>query len=286
MIIKKVICIISLIFLLPCCNEKKVTAYVQLIFEPDRGMIYIPAGEFVMGSKNGSSNEDPEHTVYVGAFYIDENPITNSEYFIFWNQLNESDKDSQAPESFENIEWPDRTFFIPRHPVVGISWTMANNYARWAGKRLPTEAEWEKAAKGLSNRQYPWGNTPPEFEGKFRANFNTITFQKDGFSDTNPVGYYNGKNLNTKNGRSYYELNDMAGNVWEWVYDWYSENYYNISPYDNPVGPDFENSNKEKVIRGGSWKDEAEKLKTTYRKSKPFKNEENDLGFRCVLPAE
>ncbi len=268
------------------CNERKVASYIQQIFEPDRGMLYISAGEFIMGTNEGNADESPEHTVYLDAYYIDENPITNEEYFEFWDNLNPANKKNLAPESFERDTWPERAFYRPRHPVVGVSWEMAYNYAKWANKRLPTEAEWEKAARGTSQRIYPWGDTPPEFDGKFRANFKTFDYQKDGFSNTNPVGYYNGKNLNTESGRSYYELNDMAGNVWEWVYDWYSNKYYSITPYNNPHGPPFEESNKKKVIRGGSWNNSlVEELKTINRNYISSTEKENNIGFRCVRSA-
>ena len=278
---KQLIALATLILLLFNCNNREVISYVQQIFDPDKGMIYIPAGEFIMGSDTGKPDQSPAHIVYLDAYYIDENPVTNEEYLKFWEAPDGGNKSKFTPEDFPNDPWPERAYRKPRHPVVGVSWIMARKYAQWAGKRLPTEAEWEKAAKGNTQRKYPWGDTPPEYQGKFRANFNTIYFAKDGFSTTSPVGFYNGKNLNTASGRSPYELNDMAGNVWEWVKDWYSPEYYKKSPYKNPEGPIKDDSNGKKVIRGGSWKNTSEEIITTYRKSMPI-----DAPFPTGFPAK
>ena len=288
--IKKEIFIIFLILLFFGCNNRNVNFYIQQIFEPDHGPIYIPAGEFIMGSDSGKPNESPAHIVYLDSYYIDENLVTNEEYLKFWEDPKGGNKYYYTPRSFTNNSWPQRASRKPRHPVIGISWSMASKYAEWAGKRLPTEAEWEKAAKGVTQRKYPWGDTPPDYDDKFRANFNIIDFEsnfpKDGFSSTSPVGYYNGINLKTARGRSPYELNDMAGNVWEWVRDWYSPDYYKYSPYENPKGPEYDYSDGTKVIRGGSWKNSSEELVTTFRMQKPFDYRENDIGFRCAKSAQ
>jgi len=266
------------------CNKKEVVSYLQLIFEPDKGMIYIPAGEFIMGSNYDLQNSFPAHSVYLNAYYIDENPVTNGEYLEFW--LAQYKSTTYTPSSFPYYQWPERANLSPRYPIIGVTWNMAMAYAKWAGKRLPTEAEWEKAAKGSTQRKYPWGDISPDYGGKFRANFQTFNYAEDGFSTTSPVGYYNGKNLNTASGRSPYELNDMSGNVWQWVNDWYSSNYYKNSPYNNPQGPIINESDRTKVIRGGSWKNTPELLTTTYRNSKPVNFSEDDVGFRCAKSAQ
>lgn len=163
------------------CNKKEVISYLQQIFEPDKGMIYIPAGEFIMGSDYGLQNSSPAHTVYLDAYYIDENSVTNEEYLTFWLAQDSVRKAINTPSSYQ---WPEYAYLNPRHPIVGVTWNMATSYAKWAGKRLPTEAEWEKAAKGLTQRKYPWGDISPDYGGKFRANLQTLNFAEDGFSTT------------------------------------------------------------------------------------------------------
>jgi len=191
-------------------------------------MVLIPAGEFQMGS-NESDDEKPIHTVYLDAFYIDKYEVTNAQYKKFMDA-----KGYKAPGY-----WNDPKYNAPNHPVVGVTWNDAKAYADWAGKRLPTEAEWEKAARGgVTGKKYVWGDEwpPPNKAGNFD---NSIT--KDGYTYTAPVGSFK------PNG---YGLYDMAGNVWEWCADWYDNNYYFTSTKSNPAGP---SSGTYHVCRGGSW---------------------------------
>lgn len=218
-------------------------------------MVLIPSGEFRMGSNDGSDDEKPVHTVYIDAFYMDQYEVTNAQYRIFMNATGH-----KAPKY-----WNDPNSNDPKQPVIGVSWDDAVAYAKWAGKRLPTEAEWEKAARGgLSGKRYPWGDDISHDD----ANYNG-TNGKDVWTCASPVGSF------APNG---YGLYDMTGNVWEWCADWYDSEYYSNSPKSNPPGPD---SGTFKVIRGGSCYNDNHPLRVAARFSYPA-NACNYFGFRCV----
>jgi formylglycine-generating enzyme required for sulfatase activity len=189
-------------------------------------MVLVPAREFRMGSNEGDADEKPVHQVYLDAFYIDKYEVTNALYEKFMQATGR-----QAP-----VYWNDKDYNTPNQPVVGVSWHDAEAYCQWAGKRLPTEAEWEKAARGTDGRIYPWGN---QWEER-KANSSGTA---DGYQYTAPVGSF-------ETGKSPYGAYDMAGNVWEWVADWYAEKYYQGSPARNPTGPE---SGQSRVLRGGAW---------------------------------
>ncbi|TKB68003.1 MAG: hypothetical protein E8D47_00530 [Nitrospira sp.] len=195
----------------------------------DRSMVLIPAGEFTMGSVGGDPDEQPVHKVYAGAFFMDKYQVTVSQYARF---LEATHHDSQPEWTIMNK---------PAHqnrPVANVDWMEADAYCKWAGKRLPTEAEWEKAARGTDGRTYPWGNEPPT---RFHANAGKEVWSNH--SALSPVG-------TLEEGKSPYGVYDMAGNVWEWVSDWYDPDYYQTSPPQNPSGP---RKGSHKVVRGGSW---------------------------------
>lgn len=217
-------------------------------------MAPIPSGEFQMGSENA---ETPLHTVYLDAFYIDRYSVTNALYKKFVDSTGHS-----TPEY-----WDDPRFSFPDQPVVGVNWHDAEAYANWAEKRLPTEAEWEKAARGgLVSKRYPWGNDILHED----ANYGPST---DGISAPNHtllVGSY------APNG---YGLYDMAGNVWEWCSDWYAEDYYVNSPGKNPQGPD---TGEAKVLRGGAWDYPASFQKVNCRICLNPLYSNVFVGFRCA----
>lgn len=189
--------------------------------------IYIPAGEYRMGSSDSDelveADEMPQHSVYVDAFWIMQTEVTNEQY----RRCVETDA-CTAPY---NDLWNNSSY--SQHPVTDVSWNQANNYAEWIGGRLPTEAEWEKACRGIDNRIFPWGNQAPSAK--------VLNYNGSNLGVTTVVGTYPpGAN----------NLYDMAGNVWEWTADWYDGDYYNDLPLSNPTGPeegDF------RVLRGGSW---------------------------------
>lgn len=185
-------------------------------------MVLIPAGEFRMGSNDGEDDEKPVHTVYLDAFYIDMYEVTNLQYKNFLDATG-----CKHPKY-----WNDSRFNAPDQPVVCVKWGSAMAYADWAGKRLPTEAEWEKAARGgLVGKKYSWGDN---------CSHDYANYDDKGRADHTPAGRF------PPNG---YDLYDMIGNAWEWCADWYDENYYSRSPGQNPKGP---SSGSKRVLRGGS----------------------------------
>ncbi len=211
-------------------------------------MVLVPAGYFLMGSEEGDKDEQPRHKVYVDAFYIDTSEVTCARYKRFLEDT------GYTPHQLWITEY-DR----PKDPVVGVSWYDASAFARWAGKRLPTEAEWEKAARGgLAEKKYPWGD---EID-RGKANYNSF--------GTTPVKSYEPNECG---------LYDMAGNVWEWCRDWYSKDYYDTTPHKNPHGPML---GEIKVVRGGAWYNNESALRVSNRhKSYPSVGSFN-TGFRCV----
>jgi formylglycine-generating enzyme required for sulfatase activity len=231
-------------------------------------MVYVPAGEFIMGSDE-YSDEQPVHTVYLDAFYIDKTEVTNAKY----QQCVEAGN-CRAPTT---CDWGEPTYGDASkadHPVVCVNWNDAQAYCAWAGARLPTEAEWEKAARGTDGRMYPWGNT---FDGS-RVNFCDRNCESnwkdtgadDGYAQTAPVGSY-------PQGASPYGALDMAGNVWEWVADWHDD--YASSPESNPKGPA---SGVYRVERGGSWLEDEASLRAAGRDGDVPDGTNNGVGFRCA----
>jgi iron(II)-dependent oxidoreductase len=215
-------------------------------------MVLVPAGEFLMGS-NDLDMEKPPHRVYLDGFYIDKYAVTNALYERFMRAT------SRQQPSF----WTDSTFNGPTQPVVGVTWHDADAYCRWAGKRLPTEAEWEKAARGTDGRKYPWGD---QWDPS-RANSAESKLGK-----TTPVGSY-------PSGASPYGALDMAGNVWQWVADWYDASYYQRSPARNPTGPE---SGQDRVLRGGSWDDVPVYLRAANRVNVTPAARHLLIGLRCA----
>jgi formylglycine-generating enzyme len=223
---------------------------------PDTAMQLIPAGEFIMGS-NGQGDFSPAHTVYVDSFYIDKYEVTNAEYFRFCQSTSH-----QLPEFWGMDKFKSGPEF-PDYPVTGINWYDAVKYAEWEGKRLPTEAEWEYAARGgLKNKMFPNGD-------RIDTTLANITFRG---LRTAPVqvGCY------SPNG---YGIYDMAGNVTEWVMDWYESDYYSKAGRQNPQGPVM---GKFKVIRGGGWHSGPSCIKVYYRNALPSNWVDFNVGFRCV----
>lgn len=222
-------------------------------------MVYVPEGEFLMGSEDekAASHEKPEHLVYLDAFWIYQHEVTNDEY-------RQCVVNGGCTQPEHTTEYVDQNYY--NHPVRYVSWFGAQTYCNWAGGRLPTEAEWEKAARGTDGRNYPWGNESPECTLALYGGC------KSSEQRPKPVGSY-------PLGASPYGVLDMAGNVWEWVADWYSDDYYNYSPNKNPAGPP---SGEFRVIRGGSWFPNSSFLRVSARYWDNEGGGYHGPGFRCV----
>jgi len=229
-------------------------------------MVLVPAGEFIMGSDEGSDHETPTHRIYLDAYYMDRHEVTVGQYAKFLQATG-----MNPPPMWTTMDKPAHQ----KRPVVNVDWTDANKYCEWTGKRLPTEAEWEKAARGTDGRIYPWGNEPPD---PLKANYG-----KDKWDNHNALMLVG----ELKDGQSPYGIDDLAGNAWEWVSDWYDPGYYATSPSRNPKGPE---GGKYKVLRGGAWDFAPENLRSARRdlnipssvdyNSPAYRN--FNSGFRCA----
>ena len=223
-------------------------------------MALIVSGSFEMGDHlDNRSDAQPVHTVALDAFYMDVNEVTVCQFKQFVEE-----------SGYAYNRWQEVAKYSPisGHPMIYVTWDDAMAYANWAGKRLPTEAEWEYAARGgLAGQRYPWGGEVTHDH----ANHYGIGGKDQWDCQTAPVGSFE------PNG---YGLYDMAGNVWEWCADWYDENYYTNSPVNNPQGPDAGNY---RVLRGGAWSYYSSNLRVAYRNGYFFPNyRAYNNGFRCV----
>ena len=221
-------------------------------------MAVVPAGEFIMGSSMGEADEQPVHWVYVETFFMDKYPVSVSQYARFLDATSQ-----EAPPDWSIMNRSQHQ----KRPIANVDWPEAKAYCTWAGKRLPTEAEWEKAARGIDGRTYPWGNEHPT---KFFANASRDNWNNHGA--LTPVGTF-------EEGKSPYDIYDMAGNVWEWVSDWYDPDYYKTSPSRNPTGP---STGESKVIRGGSWGSRPDALRSANREIHSPSIRGLGTGFRCA----
>jgi formylglycine-generating enzyme required for sulfatase activity len=245
----------------------------------------VPAGEFLMGSKDADryayNNEKPQHTVYLNAYWVDRTEVTNAMFAKFmtgagyrtdaevdgWGYILNTSTGLWDKVDGANWQHPygptSNLDGLDDQPVVQLTWNDATAYCEWAGRRLPSEAEWEKAARGTDGRLYPWGNEAPD-----------CTRTNDGgcLGKTAAVGSYSF-------GASPYGALDMSGNVWQWVNDWYSETYYASSPKQNPVGPA---PSQYRVLRGGAWDSIARDVRTAMRLHYSPVGRGVYIGFRCV----
>ena len=253
-------------------------AIVTQVAEKDSmALVYIPAGEFKMGSSRADDPETfeeelPQHIVYLDEYWIDQTEVTNAQY-----AMCVADNGACTPPK-DNISLTRSSYYdnpvYGNYPVIYVSWSQADAYCTWAGRHLPTEAEWEKAARGPEGPIYPWGNT---FDGTMLNYCDVNCFNPwkgpfdDGYTETSPVGDY-------PEGASVYGALDMTGNVYEWVADWYGP--YSRVDQANPTGPA---SGTEHIIRGGSWGDDSAHVRTAVRShiiDPDFR--ENFIGFRCA----
>lgn len=242
---------------------------IQQLLNTPENMAFVPAGEFIMGTQSEFSNERPRRKVYLDAYFIDKYEVTNAEYKKFVDKTNH-----RVP--FVNTFWAEpynwRNGSYPPgrgdYPVVLVSWDDAVAYAKWAGKRLPTEAEWEKAARGEDGRTWPWGDT---------WDVNKCNIQESFLNSPQPVDVF-------PEGKSPYDCFNMSGNVTEWAADLYSETYYRVAPQKNPPGP---STGSGRVARGGAWDSNLNLYaRTGYRHYFPPDTRRASLGFRCVTDVQ
>jgi len=260
-------------------------------------MVFVPEGDFPMGSDNDTDSERPKHTVWLDAFWMDQTEITNTQFDKFVKETHYQTDAERAGWSYvfepSSGKWPKTegaNWQHPRgpasnldglgnHPVGYMSWNDAFAYCTWAGRRLPSEAEWEKAARGTDGRMYPWGNQKPggkllNLADKSSASDFADKNIDDGYAFTSPVGHY-------PQGASPYGAMDMAGNVWEWVNDWYRPDYYlSQTIWRNPAGPPAWAG---KVLRGGSWDDTGRVTRSSLRLAYYRMDWYAYFGFRCAV---
>jgi len=266
----------------PARNEMVLTLAPGVTME----FVRVPAGQFIMGSNTLSDREKPQHSVYLDDYFIGTSPVTVAQFAAFVKVTgHRTTAEAQGSGyTWDGANWKDTqgaNWQHPRgpqsdvrqkthHPVTLVSWEDTGAFCAWAAKqtgvkvRLPTEAEWEKAARGSDVRTYPWGNAEPTDR---LCNFNWNV------KDTTPVGQY------SPQGDSPYGCVDMAGNVWEWCADWFNENYYAQSPAKNPTGPA---NGLYRVLRGGGWNFVASSVRASSRNWVSLDNRIADDGFRCA----
>lgn len=236
------------------------------------GMVEVPAGAFIMGSDSGPADERPAHRVTLPAFHIDRYPVTNARFAEF---LDAADTHNTSGERLFDFDDPDARIHrtsgrwladkgYEAHPVVEVTWAGARDYCAWRGQRLPTEAEWEKAARGTDGRKYPWGNAIPD---RARAQYAA------GYNQTAPVTAF-------RAGASRYGIEDLAGNAWEWV-----SSAYSSYPYDAKDGREDLTAGPVRGTRGGGHDSQAEEITTTQRGRNLSRNPasgHHNIGFRCA----
>lgn len=244
------------------------TAEARLAAWPaPEGMVAVPVGWFLMGSDPAADRvagpqEQPQRGVYLDRFEIDQYEVSNAHYLRFVLATK-----AIVPPYWKGDPFPDK---MAPHPVIGVTWREAEAYCRWVGKRLPTEAEWEKAARGTDGRLYPWGNQLP---GWLRTNI-AHPGSKRG------IRYPPLANVDRyERGVSPYGVYQMAGNVAEWVADWFEPGYYQRAPKENPKGPA---QGEDKVFRGGSWNEDPEVARSAGRGAHPPDYRSYLVGFRCA----
>ncbi len=273
---------------------------IQTSPKDDAAMVYVPAGEFIMGSQaddpNAYNNEKPQHTITLDSYWIDQTEVTNAMFTRFIEETGYQTEAEQAGyglvyspltdnwEKTDGASWKhpigpgNNITSLNHYPVVQVSWNDADAYCKWADRRLPTEAEWEKAARGTDGRQYPWGN---DFNGE-NLNYcdtnciminNQDTSTNDDYLDLAPIGIY-------PEGSSPYNALDMSGNVWEWVGDWFDEAYYQTTPSSNPLGPE---TGTYRTLRGGSWSNGNIFVRNAVRTGSLPNETIDNLGFRCAM---
>jgi len=224
-------------------------------------MVLVPAGEFTMGSER-YTNEKPLHLVYLSAFYMDVYEVTNAAYKVCVDA--NVCTPPQSTNSLARFTYYGNKEFDD-YPVIRVDWDQAKTYCEWRQASLPTEAQWEKSSRGIDGRTFPWGEV-------ISCSYTNYLGCNKVDNDTLPVGSFEA-------GKSPYGIYNLAGNVWEWVSDWYLEDYYQTSPYIDPLGPE---SGVEKILRGGGYSTLGAYMRSYYRGAISPTEFRNDIGFRCA----
>lgn len=235
-------------------------------------LVCVPAGDFIMGTDTGYSDERPAHPVTLDAYWMDRSEVSNGQYALCV-AAGVCTKPAQGGSSEYAVYYANPA--LADYPVIYINWYQSQVYCAWAGRSLPTEAQWEKAARGTLGWEYPWGN---EFDGR-RVNYadsstdyeHTDHSINDGYAGTAPVGAF-------AQGASPYGALNMAGNVWEWVFDWYAP--FTGERQVNPIGPA---SGEKHILHGGSWINEGADLRAAYRLDFDPSESAFTTGFRCAI---
>ena len=257
---KQLICLLTVNVMIFCCFLIAESAGTPI------DMVFIPSGYSMMGTEYGDlsadTNTKPYHLVYLDNFYMDKNEVTNADYAVCVSAGKCKEPESFDSKTRENY-YSNPTFSA--FPVVNVTWQDAVDYCSFVEKRLPTEAEWERAARGIiDNRRFPWGNGSPK---DYYMNISPVP------GDTERVNIY-------EKGNSLYGLSDVIGNVSEWTLDWYDENWYESTEQNNPKGPEF---GSDKVVRGNSYETDQNELHLASRYGMPPESYSYSVGFRCAL---
>jgi len=235
-------------------------------------MVMIPAGSFPRGTENEEFDEQPVRMIYLDDYLIDKYEVTRDQ----WQKY-------QQDTGFMLAEWVLQSSASQAdHPIVFVTWFDANSFCEWAGKRLPTEAEWERAARCDDGRKYPWGPGLDERRANFFGSNDPFDRGVGNILQTTPVGYFDGSirdGYQTRSGVSPFGVHDLVGNVWEWTNDWYHSSYYADGPAENPQGPE---NGVVKSVRGGSYAVDASHVRPTYRARDDPLLKGPEVGFRCA----
>jgi formylglycine-generating enzyme required for sulfatase activity len=259
--VRKPVALLLLIFLVACSvrNPEEIVDGQGVV-----AMRLVPAGKFTMGSNTDSDSNNPAHVVYLEAYYIDVYEITNAQYekCVVAGSCEQPhfERTDFRPSYYGNPEFAD-------FPVIYVNWHMANTYCKWRGARLPTEAEWEKAARGTDGRMYPWGEGISCEQANYDGDPSPALFCT---GDTSKVGMF-------ESGRSPYGMYDMAGNVFEWV-----SSLYQPYPYDPADGREDPKRGGTRVLRGGAWSEGPDDQRVSYRSWIGPEHSESAIGFRCA----
>jgi serine/threonine-protein kinase len=262
----------------PPVTQQTASLTTRLLPEDGMTQVLVPAGKVLMGGLDvfAENDELPVHEVGIQEFWLDQTEVTNGMYKLCVQAG--ACRPPQRLTSAKRLSYYDSPEFAD-YPAIQVTWGDAHAYCAWAGRRLPTEAEWERAARGDDMRNYPWGDEPPS--GRY-ANFGNL------IRDTSRVGSY-------AEGASPFGALDMAGNVWEWVSDFYDLDYYLTSPVSDPQGPIENHDRYERVIRGGSYQDDATSIRLSnrgyetgpnpaaaYGSPEIYGRSSLKIGFRCA----